>query len=500
MSDLIENRKDRKTHFYTSITKIGLIGFGGGSALIPVIEKEIVEENRLVTKEKYDQDVAIACVTPGALPVEIAAGLGKRIGGLHGMVAAALLMAFPGAFFTVLILSALAESSKMVLAQIEYLAIGIVAFISALIMIYVKNMLENAAKQGKGALIRNGIIMMVVFLLNSGSNLRDVVGIPKNPMFALSTVQILCIAFFILLFTRGYFSRLNVIISAAVSLLYIGCYAKRNLITSKTIRYAIIVLMIVLSIYGLAKDIYTQMRSKEAGAISKRIRIAMKKMSKELVVWILFILAAAIPAVLISDQGLSYIVNGCVSTFLSYGGGDAYLSVADGMFVHTGMVEITEFYGKLVPIANALPGSILCKILAGVGYLMGHGAGGSQIKGYIMALCGLAISVSASGMVFCLMKWFYLSFEKGGILSVVREWIQPIICGLLLNVTLSMINSNLAAAADSDLTPMFIRMITLAVIVVDLFLLTKKKAGNLRLILLSGMIGLVSCNLYNMLV
>ena len=37
-----------------SIFKIGIVGFGGGSALIPVIEKEVVEEQKLVKKEDYN--------------------------------------------------------------------------------------------------------------------------------------------------------------------------------------------------------------------------------------------------------------------------------------------------------------------------------------------------------------------------------------------------------------------------------------------------------------
>ena len=62
---------------FASMLKIGFIGFGGGSALIPVIEKEVVEEQKLVSKKEYDKDVIVASITPGALPVEIATGLGK---------------------------------------------------------------------------------------------------------------------------------------------------------------------------------------------------------------------------------------------------------------------------------------------------------------------------------------------------------------------------------------------------------------------------------------
>ena len=57
---------------------IGCIGFGGGSALIPVIEKEIADRQGIDEKQNIDKDVVVASITPGALPVEIAASIGRR--------------------------------------------------------------------------------------------------------------------------------------------------------------------------------------------------------------------------------------------------------------------------------------------------------------------------------------------------------------------------------------------------------------------------------------
>ena len=64
-----------------SMNKIGLIGFGGGNALIPVIQQEVVEEKGFITGEEYEKDIVAAALTPGALPVEIAAGVGKAVSG-----------------------------------------------------------------------------------------------------------------------------------------------------------------------------------------------------------------------------------------------------------------------------------------------------------------------------------------------------------------------------------------------------------------------------------
>ena len=61
------------------------------------------------------------------------------------------------------------------------------------------------------------------------------------------------------------------------------------------------------------------------------------------------------------------------------------------MFVSTGMIKENEFYSQLVSIVNVLPGSILCKTLAGIGYFIGFDIDGSVLQGYAVALAGAFI-------------------------------------------------------------------------------------------------------------
>ncbi len=160
------------------------------------------------------------------------------------------------------------------------------------------------------------------------------------------------------------------------------------------------------------------------------------------------------------------------------------------MFVSTKTLTEVQFYSHLVPVANVLPGSILCKILTGVGYYFGYNLAGSQLDGVVVAIAGFGVSVAASGMIFCLISWLYQSFEEISVFRSISKWIRPIIGGLLLNVMLSMVRENLKAGTAIGLTGTITVVFTIALIGLNLYLLISKKTANMKLIGLSAAAGL----------
>ena len=415
-----------------SMAKIGVIGFGGGSALIPVIEDEVVDEQKLISKKDYDEEVVSACVTPGALPVEIAAGVGRKTFGLKGMILAALLMALPGAFLTVLLLSVLSGRTDSSLDVIRYISIGLGGFISSLLANYAYKTTKTASREGRKTLIASVIIMITVFALTGLKSLFSLLGLEKiaDSLIKLSTFQVLMLSFAIL----------------------IAVYAVQTFLKNKK-----------------QKSVKTDSKSK---------RVSYSSIIIETAAWLGFAVILTVPAILVLGDGISYILKGFASSFMSFGGGDAYLSVADGLFVNTGMVKENDFYGILVPIANVLPGSILSKILTGVGYLIGAEQSGVQ-AGIAGALAGFAISVAASGMVFGAVYWIFRTFENVSFFQLVSKWIRPIISGLLLGVMVTMFKTNVQTAGALGYRKAGVLVITAVITVADLYFLNRKKTGNL---------------------
>lgn len=74
---------------FLTFFKIGAFTFGGGWAMISIIEKEIVDKHHWIEKDEFLDLLAIAQSLPGILAVNIATSVGDRLKGLKGGMSAA---------------------------------------------------------------------------------------------------------------------------------------------------------------------------------------------------------------------------------------------------------------------------------------------------------------------------------------------------------------------------------------------------------------------------
>lgn len=80
----------RLRQLFYSFFKIGAFTFGGGWAMISIIEREIVTKSNWVRREEFLDLLAVAQSLPGILAVNIAVSVGDSLRGKRGAVAAAL--------------------------------------------------------------------------------------------------------------------------------------------------------------------------------------------------------------------------------------------------------------------------------------------------------------------------------------------------------------------------------------------------------------------------
>ena len=84
--------------------KIGMFTLGGGYAMLPLIEKEIVEKEGMITSEEYYDIIAIASSLPGAVAINCSIFVGYKLKKFSGAVAAALGAILP-AFLAIVIVA-----------------------------------------------------------------------------------------------------------------------------------------------------------------------------------------------------------------------------------------------------------------------------------------------------------------------------------------------------------------------------------------------------------
>ena len=94
---------------FITFMKVGSLTFGGGYAMLPVIQKEVVENKGWVTDEELVEYYAIGQCTPGLIAVNTATFVGNHVAGIPGGIVATLGFVFP-AFIVICILAGLIEN------------------------------------------------------------------------------------------------------------------------------------------------------------------------------------------------------------------------------------------------------------------------------------------------------------------------------------------------------------------------------------------------------
>ena len=73
---------------FVSFWKIGTFTIGGGYVMIPIMEREIVDKHKWLSREEFMDYLSLSQAMPGVFAVNMATCIGKRIGGVRGVVVA----------------------------------------------------------------------------------------------------------------------------------------------------------------------------------------------------------------------------------------------------------------------------------------------------------------------------------------------------------------------------------------------------------------------------
>ena len=144
---------------FISFAKVGVMTFGGGYAMIPILEREIVDKHSWATSEELMDYYAVGQCTPGVIAVNTATFIGQKQRGVLGGVVATAGIIFPSLVIITLIAGVLSNFADIPAVKSAFAAIRVC--VCVLIFNAVLKLWKGAVKD-KAALV----LFLLVFGLS----------------------------------------------------------------------------------------------------------------------------------------------------------------------------------------------------------------------------------------------------------------------------------------------------------------------------------------------
>ncbi len=152
----------RLLELFLTFAKIGMCIFGGGYAMLPLLEREICDKRSWADADEIMDCYAVAQCTPGAIAVNVATFIGRKRAGVAGGIAATLGVAFPSIVIIGLIAAFLTGSG---IAENEYVVRalrGIRAAVCAVVAVSVYRVCKKAVIDIPTAVIALAVLALTL--------------------------------------------------------------------------------------------------------------------------------------------------------------------------------------------------------------------------------------------------------------------------------------------------------------------------------------------------
>lgn len=154
----MKNKIKEFIKLYLAFVKIGAFTFGGGLAMMPIMQRELIEKRGWVTEEELIDYFAIGQSTPGIIAVNVATFVGyKRLGWFGGIIGT-LGVVTPSWVIIMLLAGAISSVDKYPLAQkaLRGINVAVAALLTSVIVKFSKKTIKN---------VWNAFFMLLSFVL-----------------------------------------------------------------------------------------------------------------------------------------------------------------------------------------------------------------------------------------------------------------------------------------------------------------------------------------------
>ena len=154
-------KKEKKIlQLFFTMLKIGLFTFGGGYAMIALLENEFVEKKKWLDKDEFLNIAAIAESTPGPIAINSATYIGYKNAGVLGSVFATLGVCIPS--FVIIYIISLFFDTFLTLTYVEYAFRGIQVCVVYLILSAGIKMLKQMERNAFNIIVIGATLLCMV--------------------------------------------------------------------------------------------------------------------------------------------------------------------------------------------------------------------------------------------------------------------------------------------------------------------------------------------------
>lgn len=494
----MQKNKNVEKKLYGSMLKVGFIAFGGGTSTIPIFEKSCVEKDKLISKDDFTDEIVVANITPGAVPIKLGCGIGMQTKGVFGGYFSSMLVSLPGMLLTIILVSLLGLMGAGVIKYLGFASIGVTVFVIYLMVSFVTKTIKNSKKENNLAQVL--IIIGITFLLTVGGKISGFISgligkdFSYSAYFSISVLQIIIACFYVILFNAGKVCKAKGFVCAVVLVYYFIVVGKNKFLSSLDFTaYLLMVLSLIINggvtLYDRNGKSKTQRKSSASEVASdivvkSKVKPSENSLYSELkpalkiaLIYLVSIVLYTVFLMLIDLKNakvvLDYCLKGCLSVFSTFGGGAIYYPVAEGVFVDSGLITSQVFNVELMTVVNALPGPVLVKMLASIGYKIGFSIAGSMLTGYLYSFLGLFIAVGLSSLTFAVIYIIFKHYGKLAIFGKIRNIILPAICGVLFSTIISMLSATFTAGEVASVKG-YVTLLVVAVLYFAVHMVSKK--------------------------
>ena len=159
---------------FLTFARVGGLTFGGGYAMLPMLQKEVVEKRHWATEEEIMDYYALGQCTPGIIAINVATFIGYKNRGVLGAIFSTAGMVFPSLIIITIIAAFLQNFAELPLVKNAFAGIRIcvgVLVLNAVKTLWKKGVLDKAT-MAIAVIVFLGMILLdvspVVFVIGSG--------------------------------------------------------------------------------------------------------------------------------------------------------------------------------------------------------------------------------------------------------------------------------------------------------------------------------------------